>query len=284
MNCRDFLPPVLLRFLKKNTKTPRLFASYADAQAVCRGGYEETDLVEVVFEKNRRIKDVIDASVPLNAPTVQSLVAILMATQKMSRGRTFNLLDFGGACGSHYFQLRPYLPDGLRICWVVVETPALAEKAKSFETDELRFTDTLERACEIMGHVHLFHSSGTLQYIPDIPAVLQSLLKYQPDFLFLNRLALSAAEKLITVQESRLSDNGPGKLPEGFAEKICRYPVTYFPEKELEDILLPHYRIQVRFSSSSFFLGDKEIRFDGGFLARLSNREIYTDTGFLPKG
>jgi putative methyltransferase (TIGR04325 family) len=272
----DFIPPVFTRSLKRNfsskpkTLSPKFFSNYIEAQAACSSaGYEDFDLIKTVFEKTRLVKEqMLNGKFPLSDSAAQSLAAILLALR--AGQKQLKIIDFGGACGTHYFQLRPFLPSDLQLDWVVVETPAMVKKTKTFETGELRFVTSIVEAKENLQIIHLLHSSGALQYVPSPQATIQEFIACQPAYIFLNRLALSASETMITVQESFLGANGPGTLPDGIPDRLCRYPVTYFPKRRCEEMLSQNYRVTMEFADTKTWVGEKEIFVNTGIFAERS--------------
>jgi len=267
MKYQDFIPPILARSLKKlfvsrtETTPQKFFLTYAEAREFCRSaGYEDADLVEMVFEKTKLVKDqLLNGKFPLSESAAQSLLAVLFALQQGGSQKEIKIMDFGGACGAHYFQLRPFIPRDVRLDWVVVETPAMVEKARAFQTDELCFVASVFEAREKLQNVNLLHSSGALQYVPDPQATIQEFMVCQPTYIFLSRLALSASETIITVQESLLSANGPGALPNRLQDQLCRYPVTYFPKHRLKGMLSPGYGVIMEFADTKMRVSEKEI-------------------------
>jgi putative methyltransferase (TIGR04325 family) len=270
MKISDFIPPAFLRFWKDCFSPPRkFFLNYQDALDACSdSGYEDLDLVTAVFEKTRLIKDqMLKGELALPDATVQSLLAVLLSLRENKK--RLAVVDFGGACGAHYFQLRPFLPSDVQLDWVVVETAAMVEKCRPFETKELRFYSSLIEAGKHLQGMDLIHSSGALQYVPDPEATLQEFLDHQPANIFLNRLVLSNEEMLIAIQESMLSANGPGALPEGFADRLCRYPVTYFPKRKLDEMLSKNYQMKFGLAETKMKMGEKELLVGAGmFLER----------------
>lgn len=278
MNINDFIPPILSRFLKKffipkvETSSLPFFLTYSDALKECGNtGYEYTDLVETIFEKTRRTKDqMLNRKTPLSDSASQSCLAILYVLQTGEKRKEFKVIDFGGACGSHYFQVRPFLPPDIQIEWAVVETPAMVEKARLFETSELYFFKSIHEASEKLQVVDLLHSSGAFQYVADPEVTINEFVSCQPAFIFLNRLALSTSKTLITIQESLLSANGPGPLPEGSQDRLCRYPVTYFPKRQFETMLLKNYRMEFEIDQKKALVGRDEVINTGIFAKRLT--------------
>jgi putative methyltransferase (TIGR04325 family) len=273
MQPSDFIPPILYKLATRlsNRRTQnqpaKLFSSYAEAQNVCqRFGYENAALIDVVFQKTIRLMNRPDLTTqPLTDFLIQSLNALLIALYSSQRNE-LTVMDFGGACGAHYFLVRSLLPPGTILHWGVVETPAMVTKAKLLETDELSFYDSIADAKESLDQIDLLHSSGTIQYVPDPENSIEEMLKCDPHFLFLNRLALSRGEKIITIQESLLSSNGPGPMPEGMRDGSCRYPITYFPKTQLEEMLNRDYQIKISLGETTISLIDKQLLVNGGYL------------------
>lgn len=208
-----------MKLLQRFRPAPR-FASYAEARQSCEG-YEHPDLVRLIHEKTKRYRDSLngDSSFPfLHGP---------------------NVLDFGGACGAHYFKARS-LRD---LRWHVVETPAMAREAKDMEDGKLRFFDTLASAKAELGTVNFLFTSGALQYVPDPYATLAELVNCGAERMFITRLPL-CEEEIISVQTSALRDNGPGPLPPGFTNANIRYPVTFLQREKFESILRSRYEIK----------------------------------------
>ena len=244
----------------------KLFLSFTEAKDACfTTGYEDKGLIETIFEKTRITKDLmLDRNFPLSDSACQSLLAIFIALR--TGEKRLKVIDFGGACGAHYFQLRPFLPSDVQLDWTVVETPAMTEKAKAFEIGELRFVASLYEAKEKLQRVDLLHSSGALQYVPDPQATIQEFLECEPAYIFLNRLALSASGTIITIQESLLSANGPGALPNGLRDRLCHYPVTYFPKQRLEEMLSQEYQMKIEFAETKTFVGETDVFLNVGML------------------
>lgn len=101
MHLRDFVPPILVKLAKRSKQSQELYDSYESALAVCKSGYEENDLVNVVYEKTRLYRD----SVLAQHPHVSEITSLrtLVGLSLSSSGNELNVADFGGACGTHYF-------------------------------------------------------------------------------------------------------------------------------------------------------------------------------------
>lgn len=201
-------------------------------------GYESGRLVEVVFRKTLALRDSLDSLPTLEANLLRPLTALSLVGKSGIR-----VLDFGGACGAHFFVAHKLSP--LELEWRVVETPAMAERARRLESESLRFFDLVEKASE--GFLpDLVFSSGALQYTPEPLDYLRRLAGVGAPLLFLTRLELSESSGEVKVQSSMLSANGPGRMPEGVQDCEVRYPVNVVSRRKFEDVLAESYRVAAR--------------------------------------
>jgi len=174
-------------------------------------GYGCLEISDLVVSKTeaalsaRRIEDVVPAD---------ALLPTLLAVAASPGDR---VLDFGGAAGLHYATAHRAFP-ARSFRWAIVETPALAERAKRFETKNLRFFSSPEEANDWLGGLDLLHSNGTLPYLDDPEAMLARLLKFQPGSILWARLPLGET-RAVKTQVAPLSSHGPGAVPEGFKDR-----------------------------------------------------------------
>jgi putative methyltransferase (TIGR04325 family) len=151
-------------------------------------GYEHPELVETIFRKT---------------------VAYSPSGPWPEMDGVSSVLDFGGACGKHYKEARIASPS---IRWAVVETPAMAARARELETHQLKFFSAIEQAAAWLGAIEVVHSSGALQYTPDPIATVRELCSLKAPKMLWSRLLMGEGEK--ETQLSRLTDNGPGRSRE----------------------------------------------------------------------
>jgi len=84
------------------------------------------------------------------------------------------------------------------------------------------------------------------------------------------QLPLSGEGSIITVQISRLSDNGPGPLPEGLKDGPAKYPVTFVEKSIFESRIRAKYRLLLFFEEEDTLsrVGGRMITIRGvGYLA-----------------
>ena len=251
MIARDFVPPIVMRVaakLQRPSRAHEIYPTFAAASAACVGhGYEEGALVNVVFEKTKRLRDRLAARpIPLDlSPTDARLV---LGVRALAIGKKLTVVDFGGACGAHYFTTRAFLPANVTLRWCVVETGAMARRARELENGELCFVDGVVAASRLVDRPDLVLSSGALQYVDEPYAVLEQLLGLGSANAMFARLATSDERvDLVTVQRSMLSAHGPGALPEGFAEGAAMCPLHIVRRDQFEEILGRTYQMELEF-------------------------------------
>ena len=207
MKLHEFVPPILISLLRKLQHKPtgaQFYSSYAESLSACHGGYEETQLIRTVYEKTRIYRDSLASQTPrvFDLSSLHTLVGLSLAVTD----RELNVLDFGGACGAHYFIARACMGDRVRFRWHVIETSKMAAVAKSLEDDQLQFFDSLPRGKEALEKIDLVFSSGALQYVPDPYETLGEMTQCGATALFLTRIGLTRHHaELITIQTSTLS-------------------------------------------------------------------------------
>ena len=246
MHLKDFVPPIVVNLVKRSKQNYTLYNSYEDALAVCGDSYEENDLVNVVYEKTRLYRD----SLLVQHPFVSDITSlrILIGLSLSIRNSELNVIDFGGACGAHYFSAKTVFGKRITLRWHVVETPKMVSKAIGLEDGQLKFFDDLQKAKSGFDHVDLVFSSGALQYVPRPYQFLEQLTETRAANIFISRVGLSSLPKeLVIVQKSNLSVNGPGPMPKGMRDGVVRYPVTFDRRDKFEKALRENYSIDILF-------------------------------------
>jgi len=254
--------------------TARKFESFSDAMSACGGAYEDTVLTEVVAEKTKRLVQLLDSNpVQLDHETAQRLALIHSCIPSVQA----TVIDVGGACG-YYFHLynRTFRATRLK-SWRVVETTSMvaAAKERRFDNGILSFSNQLAGSVRITADVpDLVLLSSSLQYFSSPAETLGTLISLGPKSIIITRTPFSSSpERLISVQKSRLRDNGPGPLPEQINDDEVRYPVVFESLELIKDILErgPYIVDVIKESGATLFFDGQGINSHYTLIARRSS-------------
>src|SRR5258706_11925800 len=101
MHITDFVPPVFIKIVKMignaNSSGANIFNSYGEAASACVGlGYEQDELINVVFLKTRAYRDWLSqtGNVMLTETMTQSLAGLSLALYARADDE-ISVLDFG---------------------------------------------------------------------------------------------------------------------------------------------------------------------------------------------
>lgn len=256
---KEFIPPIILKILRKKVtekiieNTHQIFSSYQDALKLCTtDAYEEAELIEVIFKKTKRFSENLKSEViPIWETAAYSLLSVINPIIE-SKANQITVLDFGGACGAHYFHLRSLIDKSLKLNWVVIETPTMVKYAKELETTELSFFDNFAEGINKIGKVDLLHASGTLQCVDNPQKYLEEIIRCNAKWLLFNRLGLNKLDRdIVTIHSSKLSWNGIGELPEGYIDRWIKYPFNFQSEAKFLNVLEEKYSIVAKFNDQS---------------------------------
>lgn len=161
-----------------------------------------TELIDEMASKTAAaLATIAEGGTPLLWHQSFALVAGAMA----SRLGRLRVLDFGGATGSGYVQLLSSLPRGVRIDYLVVDSPEMCRAGcRLFDSDpQIRFADSLPAA----GSVDLVYANAVLPYIDDYAGTLRELASLGAEQIFLARLAAGSGPTFASCQV-----NVPGRV------------------------------------------------------------------------
>ena len=228
----------------------REFDSFDAAVSASAGeGYTGGLIPEVVLQKTFIYREQLLA-VPyptLTANQARQILAVSLST----KGNELSVLDLGGGCGVHFLLAKKIFGNQFRFRWSVVETHAMVERARVFESDELSFYSNIGDATENRETYDLAFSSGALQYMPDALEMLGTLIEAKAENLFLTRIALSQNDRnQIFIHESALNKHGRGKPLETASDVRTYCPVTMVGKAAIERLLATNYDIITAFSES----------------------------------
>lgn len=247
---RDWLPPALFRQVRRvyggGIRFEGDFPSWEAAAARCTGYVSEEILAKVLdatlkikrgesaFERDSVLFDDIEYAWPI--------LAGLMWVAARNSG-SLNVLDFGGALGSSYFQNRKFLQSLHKVRWNVVEQPHfVAAGQKHVQDEQLRFYKTIEE-CLTENQPNVILLSGVLQYLPKPFDILEKLAAIKADTLLIDRTSYSpTARHLIKLQH----------VPENIYK--ATYPCHVFNEDRICQVVMDRgYQLTEKFGSLDEF-------------------------------
>lgn len=269
-----FVPPIILSFFgnKNNIKE---YASYSEAlYSSTENSYSNKYLVDLVIRKNILLnKDINSGSIKFDLSVYRTLSAIFFLKNKP----VINVLDFGGGAGHHYAVTNLLIGDEKKINWAVIETKSMAIEAKKQITLKgLDFFCSINEAKKHLGMIDMVFTSSALQYCEDPLKVLYELMCASPEYIFITKTPfIEDVDKLITIQSSYLSDNGPGSIAEG-DNKIIKCPITYINRSKIEDLLQKKYKVIMKIDEGSggFEFPGRKISMTGYVCKRINEHNI----------
>jgi len=210
---RDWLPPAVVRLIRRRQGPQQdgglrfegNFATWEEASAHCTG-YDAEDILakvlaatlkvkrgEAAFERDSVLFDEIEYAWPV-------LAGLMWAAAR--NGGKLNVLDFGGALGSCYFQNRKFLQTLPEVRWNVVEQAHYVDAGRAHIQDEqLRFYTTIEE-CLTENQLNVILLSSVLQYLESPIELIGKLNKVGASCLIVDRTPFSIhKEDKLLVQE-----------------------------------------------------------------------------------
>lgn len=250
---KDWLPPVVVWTIRQlrgeGIRFEGEFASWEDASARCAGYDAEHILAKVLdatlkvksgeaaFERDSILFDEIEYSWPVTAG--------LMWAAACDEGR-LDVLDFGGALGSIYFQNRKLLDTISNVRWNVVEQSHYVQAGKVHVQDErLRFYLSIDECLgENQPNVALF--SGVLQYLSGPFSSIKKIIKSNINVIILDRTI---------VNSSSLNSIYVQHVPASIYS--ASYPCWSLSEEALVSLFSSKYEMESSFPSLKFSALDK---------------------------
>lgn len=187
-------PPILIKAFSKFRKNQSAFSGeyFAWEEAKSNSvGYDSDKILEKVLESSRKV---LKGEVAYERDTVcftqksyrWPLVSCLLFIANRSKHQ-LNIIDFGGALGSLYFQHRDFLASIHKLNWSVVEQPEFVKVGKKeFQNNELNFNFTLSEA-ETKHNSNVVLLSSVLQYLEDPQALLKQIADLRFKYVLIDR-------------------------------------------------------------------------------------------------
>jgi putative methyltransferase (TIGR04325 family) len=206
-----------------------------------RANYNDTEIAALVAKKNSIYKSRSD-NLSHDSGETAVFFSALWFLGKFYKKEKYQILDFGGGGGSHYFTYKERVYQDIND-WIVVETSSMVEACKTLSDTKLRFSTLDELETKDL-NVDLIYSSCALQYTASPEESLSQLLNLKAKVLCFSRIVLTKNESEVEVVEiSKLGGNGPIMSGE---RKNISYTSVAIPQKVFEKKLEEFYTVQLR--------------------------------------
>ena len=254
------------RVIKRLTNSRPYFLgpydSWLDAKKQSRG-YDDPAILDKVFfgainVRFGRIPYERDSVVFQEIQYSWQLLTTLLLSASTNEGN-LSVLDFGGGLGTSYFQNIKFLKNLIKVHWGIVEQRNFVEVGKRYmEDNSLKFYLSVDDFLNVdVPQIALF--SSVLQYLEFPYDVINSIKKFKPRFIVLDRTIVNA-----TTQDSIYIQQVPDTV------YFASYPCRSFSEKNILNSFSPEYSLMVKFESLPFpILSKISSSFSGYILERV---------------
>ena len=204
-------------------------------------GYNSRLILDKVSNSAGKVRDGIAAyerdsviynEIQYSFPVLSGLLWI--AAQNNS---SLNVLDFGGAFGSSYYQNKKFLDAIRELHWCVVEQPEFVENGlQNFSTDRLHFFYTIDD-CVKKYNIDIILLSSVLQYLDEPFKLLDNIISQSIKYLIVDRTPFIVGDDRITIQKVHPSIYS------------ATYPCWFFNKSNFLSYLCKEYELMLEFDA-----------------------------------
>lgn len=263
---QKFVPPVIakiyLKYIKKQ-KWKGKYPSWAAAQKQCVG-YD----ADIIFEKAKRsILEVRNGNAVYERDTVVfdkieyswQVLAGLMMVAANHEGK-LNVIDFGGALGSSYFQNRRFLNELKFVQWNIVEQAHFVKFGQQeLATDCLRFYSSIQECFENT-QPNVLLLSNVIQYIESYKEVLDVVNNTNVDYVIIDMLPIDME---LTFEDASICVQ---RVSPQIYE--ASYPCRIFRENLISQLLTKYKEIESFENSLQIYVNTHEVKYQGFIFKR----------------
>ncbi len=220
------------------------YKSWEDA-CVESTGYDDE---EIITSSIRALKNVLNGVSRyerdgFNVDEIQTswpLVTTILHSA-IKRGNKVHVLDFGGALGSLYFQLKEYLTDIEFLKWSVVEQPSYVKAGlENFVDKRLNFYTQISHCLSDREKPDIIILSGVLQYLDNMDKYLKGIIDLCSDYIIIERTGFVLDSHPLVLIQHIDTENYKAS-----------YPVWFFNERLFLDKFLDYYDVLAQYASSA---------------------------------
>lgn len=245
---KNWLPPAVTGILRRmgagGTRFEEGFETWDDAASRCTG-YGAANILAKVLSATLKVKGgqaafERDSVLFEKADYAWPVLAGLIWAAARNGGR-LNVLDFGGALGSSYFQGRTFWRALSDVRWNVVEQPHYVKVGQAQIQDErLRFYNTIAD-CLSDNKPNAVLLSSVLQYVADPEKVIDELKRIRPSAIVIDRTIINHSDV-----HRIYAQHVPATI------YPASYPCRSLSEASLRTSMEPDYEMVADFQSLSF--------------------------------
>lgn len=227
---KDWLPPILYGSLAHLTKSSIQFegnySSWEEAHSQC-SGYDSENILNKVLDATLKVKNdeavfERDSVLFYESEYVWPVLSGLLLAAAQNQGK-LNVLDFGGALGSTYFQHQRILKSLPEIKWNIIEQDGYVKAGKQYIEDEhLRFYSEIE-GCVLHNNVNVALLSSVLQYIENPTKLLGDIAALKIKLIIMDRTCYTNKKNSSSIKIQVT----PSTIYK------AKYPCRFFDEEEI---------------------------------------------------
>lgn len=242
---KELIPPIfyelLSYFKKKWIKFEGDYSSWQEARSQC-SGYDSEHILKKVLEATLKVKKgeaafERDSVLFYEQEYVWPVLSGLFLAATHNQGK-LNVLDFGGAFGSTYFQYKSFLQKMVDMTWNVIEQSHYVEAGiKHVQSDQLKFYRDINE-CKLQNNINVILLSSVLQYVDNPFDILHQLLACNASCLIIDRTPFSIKQNdQIVIQKVS---------PTIYS---ADYPMWIFSESHFNKYITKHWKCIASFVS-----------------------------------
>lgn len=251
MSIKQFIPPILINLLKKNSKYGWK-GNYSNWQSAIQDsdGYDALNILDKVKEATLKIKNgeavyerdsVLFDKIEYSWPLLSGLMWIAAKNNS-----TLKILDFGGSLGSTYFQNKKFLDELYHVEWNIVEQESFVPIGRDLiENEVVQFFYTPAECITARGLPDILMTSCTLPYLEQPYKVLEELISYKIPYLIIDNTPFNRTDNDRICQQ---------KVPNYIYEATL--PCWLLSYKEVRSVIEKQYDIMVEYQNDSFIYVD----------------------------
>ena len=237
------------------------YSSWDEAKRKCTG-YNYKLIIDKVTSSAWKIKDgtaayerdsVLFDSIQYSYPVLTGLMWI--AAQNEGE---LNVLDFGGALGSSYYQNKKFLDPLKEVNWCIVEQPDFVKVGlEHFASERLHFFYEIDE-CVKSFDINVILLSSVLQYLKEPYKLMEQIRSLKFDYIIVDRTPFIRGGDRITKQKVN--------------PKIYKatYPCWFFNEEKFVSWLFADYVVILEFDALD--KANISSKFKGFIFKRLNNK------------